>query len=214
MQVQRISSIGGPVVRIAPLVWTYREVTNTRFCAEFARVFEPMIKPAQQNLVGVQISFFAESGIAHSIAPRNMHPWTGDQILVVARELAACVTTQFNITCNRSFEISIEPACDVQSGNLNALTSCAYVLCAPVLAGLTMRKPVAHVIRQRCIGDNGMSRVRCKHRLCTDIGPGCLKLVAGLTHSFSSRIFAQHLNAPTKCGTEVQCTVMVEPAVI
>ena len=45
-----------------------------------------MIEPAQEDFICVEQSLGAEVRRADSVSPGDVHPWPGDQVLVVARE--------------------------------------------------------------------------------------------------------------------------------
>src|SRR5581483_3376134 len=168
----------GPLNRVAPAVWPKRKVPDARLALKVASVFEPMIEPAEQNRVCIDIRGFTEIRVACSIAPGNMNPRTGDEVLVLARKGAACASAQRAVACNGTFEIGIEPAGNVQRGHTNPIDARADILHAPVLSRFTMRKPISHIIGQRWIGNRRMRRIGSLHRLRTYISPRGLKPVA------------------------------------
>src|ERR1035438_8447823 len=66
-----------------------------------------------------------------------------------------CAMAQCNVSGDGSFEIRVEPACNVQRRNLDPIELCTDALRSPVLAGFSMRNPVAYRSEERRVGKEG-----------------------------------------------------------
>ncbi len=54
-----------------------------RGCAgELAAILQPMVKPTQQQRIGIEQRLGTEVLLADQFAPRDVNPGTGDQVLV------------------------------------------------------------------------------------------------------------------------------------
>ena len=89
MQIERVIGRSGPSVGFKPTVLAQSKMADARLGGKFAGVFQPMIEPAQQDGVGIQQCVRAEVRGAGAIAPGNVYPRAGNQVLVFTAERRA-----------------------------------------------------------------------------------------------------------------------------
>src|SRR3984893_3456164 len=123
-------------------------MANAGLAGKFTRVLQPMIKPAEQNRIRIEQRVTSEVRGANTIAPGNVLPGPGHEILVLAREDAARMLGQGTKAINAALEIRVVPAGDVQRGNADPIERLAQVERGPVLAGLGVIEPIAHILRK------------------------------------------------------------------
>ena len=78
--------LGRKCLGLAPAILAQHEMTNARLAGKFARIFQPVIEPAQQNRVRIEQRLRAKIRSANAIAPGNVLPRSGNQILMRARQ--------------------------------------------------------------------------------------------------------------------------------
>src|ERR1700678_3880724 len=95
-----------------------REVADTRLGGPLACVSEPMIEPADQQGVGVEHRLGSQKIRTNALAPRNMDPRAGDEVLTVA-SLGSSVKAQRQEAIDAALEIRVVPAREMESGNFH-----------------------------------------------------------------------------------------------
>ena len=60
-------------------------MADARLGGKLAGILQPVIEPAQQDRVGIEQRFRAKIRGADAIAPGNVNPRAGNQVLVFAR---------------------------------------------------------------------------------------------------------------------------------
>ena len=167
-------------------------MTDARLAGELAGILEPMVEPTQQQRIGIEQGFGAEVLLPHQLSPRDMHPGTGDQVLVFR------LRGHGHKAGDAARQVSVEPAGDVQRGQRDPRQRFAYIQGGPVRPRRIVSKPVAHVGGQALMLELRMQPIGCDQGLAAQIGPGFLQAITRASQFAPASIGFQHLQAPAE----------------
>ena len=146
VQIERTGGLRRPFVSGMPFVSAHGKVPYPRLLGELTGVLQPVVEPTQQEVVRVEIRRRTQTGLTRLIAPRNVDPRPGEQILMVPGEWAAGTGAQRLIAGDGAFEIEIVPAGDVQCGGPDLMQAGADIEFGPECgAAIAMEYPIAQV---------------------------------------------------------------------
>jgi hypothetical protein len=147
VQEKGVVCLRGKEVGLPPAILSEHKVTHARLLGERARILEPMVEPAQQDRVRVKQRLGTKVRRPDTIAPGNVHPRPGNEVLVFARNIAPCGIAQLEETVDAAMEIGVVPTGEVQRRNTDSVQALADVQRCPIFAGRIVIQPVEHVGR-------------------------------------------------------------------
>src|SRR5271163_822824 len=155
-EIEDMIRLHGKCGGVAPAVFTENEMADARLVREFSRALEPMVEPAEQDCIGIEQGLRPEVRSSRTVAPGQVDPWAGDQVLVISRDRAACAKGEGEEAVYAALEIGVVPAGNVQRRDANTIEGVAYAERGPVFAGIRVVKPVEDVSWQALAMQRGM----------------------------------------------------------
>jgi hypothetical protein len=152
-----------------------------------------MVEPAQKDRVRVEQRFHSEIRGAGAIAPWNMRPRSGNQILALARKRTPSVRAQSQEAFDTALRKQIKPAWNMQRGNQNAIEPLRHIEFRPIFARLIVIEPIQHILRQAIAVKRRMIANRQHAGLRSEIRPGLFEPVAGFPQPFAPGVRFQQL---------------------
>src|SRR5258708_7041913 len=94
-----------------------------------------MIEPAEQNFVRIDERLGTKICRANPIAPRNVHPRPGEEVLMLLRKFTARGLAQCKKAIDAAAKEHVIPAGNVQRGNADFFKATAHIERGPVIIG-------------------------------------------------------------------------------
>ena len=205
MQIQSVICVG----RAKLSAWRQRFSPSTKWrmrgsLGKFSGILQPVIEPAQQNRVRIEQRLGPEIRRADAIAPRNVHPGPGNQILVLARECAAraLATSARKPSMLPLRNMSYQPeTCSAGTRCGRAIGSRrAHVQYSP---GSVVIEPVEHIVRYAFAMKRRMRAEGQNASLRREVGPGLFELVAGFAQACAGAYLPSTSAVPSR-GVEAK----------
>lgn len=213
-QIEDVIGFRGKHPGLPPAIFSQDEMADARFSREGAGILQPVIEPAKQNRVGIEQRLGAEIRGSDAIAPRNVHPRPGDQVLMIAREVAARIGRKRQESVGAASHVGVIPPGNMQRGHADLIQALGDIERGPIFAGLIVSEPIERVLRQPFAVECGMLAKRKHAGLRREIRPRLFEPVARLAQFLAPRVRFQQLNPPAERCCQAQRSLVIKPALV